>query len=338
VRGAEARLGEEGPALLARLLAELGDRGLLAGVDSVQAEPQPAGFAQRLMKPREKSWSGAGAFFQSMYQNGGRLLFTKPALALIALLAIAGVFVFGYLVAGRYGTPFVVASKVGLGGVVFLLGRFVLVAAHESAHALTMTRFGRTVQKAGVKMIWIFPYAFVDTSEMWFESRRRRIAVTAAGPVSDFTLGGLFSFICLVLPAGGARDVFFQLALAAYVGGIMNLNPMVERDGYNILVDYLREPGLRRRALAQLRWRLSGRGRMDDSPVLARYGVFAIGWLVVGAGFAVAMSLRYQAALEALVPTPVAWSLLIALWVALFVPALAMVLVPLRERFRSCET
>jgi len=59
---------------------------------------------------------------------------------------------------------------------------------------------------------------------------------------------------------------------------------------------------------------------------------------VVGAGFAVAMSLRYQAALEALVPTPVAWSLLIALWVALFVPALAMVLVPLRERFRSCET
>ena len=34
-------------------------------------------------------------------------------------------------------TPFVVASKVGLGGLVFLLGRFVVVAVHELAHGLT---------------------------------------------------------------------------------------------------------------------------------------------------------------------------------------------------------
>jgi putative peptide zinc metalloprotease protein len=338
VRAAELRLGEDGPALLARLLAELGDRGLLAGVEGPEAEVEPAGLTRRLLKPREKAWSGAGRQFERLYRGGGRILFTRPALALIGLIAIAGVFVFAFLVAGRYGTPFVVAKKVGLGGVVFLLGRFALVAAHETAHGLAMARFGRPVQKAGLKLMMIFPYAFVDTSEMWFEPRRRRIAVSAAGPVSDFALGGFFSLVCLALPAGSARDILFQLALAAYVGGLLNLNPMVERDGYNILVDLLREPGLRRRALKQLRWRLSGRGHLEDTPVLARYGLFAVAWLVVGAGFAVAMSLRYQAALEALVPSPVAWSLLISLWVALFVPALAMVLLPLRERFRTWET
>jgi putative peptide zinc metalloprotease protein len=258
-------------------------------------------------------------------------------LAAIAVLAVAGVCAFGFLVAGRYGTPFVVASKIGLGGLVFVAGRFALVAAHETAHGLAMSSFGRRVQKAGLKMVMVFPYAFVDTSDIWFEPRRRRIAVSAAGPVSDLTLGGLFALLCLALPAGATRDIFFQLAFAAYVGGLFNLNPMLERDGYHILVDVLREPGLRRRALAELKWRLAGRGRSSESKVLARYSLFAVGWTFVAAGFAVAMSLRYRTALEALVPGPVAWSMLIALWVALFTPALAMVLMPLRERVRARE-
>ena len=74
---------------------------------------------------------------------------------------------FGYLIAGRYGTPFVVAEKIGLGGLVFLAGRFVVVAVHETAHGLAMASFGRKVEKAGFKLLVIFPYAFVDTSEAW---------------------------------------------------------------------------------------------------------------------------------------------------------------------------
>jgi hypothetical protein len=307
------------------------------GEPEPEAAP-PAGFTQRLLAPREKAWTGAGKWFERLYRDGARLLFTRAALVSIAALFIVGIFVFGFLVAGRYGTPFVVASKVGLGGVIFLLGRFALVAAHETAHGLTMAHFGRPVQKAGLKVLMIFPYAFVDTSEAWFEPRRRRIAVSAAGPVSDFALAGLFSVACLALPAGTGRDIFFQLAFAAYLGGLFNLNPMLQRDGYHILVDVLREPALRRRALEQLRWRLGGQGRAFESPVLGRYALLVLGWSVVAAGFAVVMSLRYQAALTALVPSPVAWSLLIALWVSLFVPALAMVALPLRERFRARET
>ena len=65
----------------------------------------------------------------------------------------------------------------------FLLGRFAVVAVHELAHGLTMASFGRRIERAGLKLIAIFPYAFVDTSEAWFEPRRRRIAISAAGPV-----------------------------------------------------------------------------------------------------------------------------------------------------------
>src|SRR6185503_17419688 len=56
IADAEARLGAGGPARLARLLADLGDRGLLAGVasgtDGTVEEPQP--FLKRLLRPREK--------------------------------------------------------------------------------------------------------------------------------------------------------------------------------------------------------------------------------------------------------------------------------------------
>jgi putative peptide zinc metalloprotease protein len=338
VRAAELQRGEEGPALLARLLAELGDRGFLAGVDGPETEVEPpAGFWQRLLATRSKVWPTAGDFFERLYRGGAWRLFSKQALAAIAVLATVGVGVFGFLVAERYGTPFVVASKVGLGGLVFVLGRFALVASHETAHGLAMSSFGRRVRQAGVKVLMIFPYAYVDTSDIWFEPRRRRIAVSAAGPVSDFSLGALFSLSCLALPSRTLRDICFQLAFAAYVGGLFNLNPLLERDGYHILVDILREPGLRRRAREQFKQRLTGRGGFEDSPVLARYSLFVLAWSVVAAGFAVVMSLRYQTTLTALVPSPVAWSILIALWVALFTPALTMVLLPLRERVRARE-
>jgi putative peptide zinc metalloprotease protein len=325
---AEQRFGHSGPARLARLLADLGGRGLLAGVEGAGGGPAEATqpWYVRLFAPRSMEVEGAGNAFDALYHRGGRLLYTRPAVAALTLLAAAGVAVFAYLVAGRYGTPFVVASKIGLGGLVFLLGRFAVVAAHEVAHGMTMARFGRHVERAGLKLVLVFPYAFVDTSEAWFEPRRRRIAITAAGPASDLVLGALFAVACLLLSPGTVRDVFFQLAFAAYVGACFNLNPFLDRDGYQLLVDVLREPGLRRRAREQLARRLSGRASSTDSPVLARYSLLALAWSCVAALFAIGMTLRYRPALESVAPAGwIAWATMAVVWAALLAPvALAL--------------
>jgi Zn-dependent protease len=337
VAAAEARFGATGPARLARLLADLGERGFLAGVQSGAAgmveEPQP--FFKRLLRPREKSWSGVGRIVDAVYRGGGWVLMTRPALIVLGVLATAGVGVFAYLVAERYGTPFVVARKIGLGGLVFLLGRFAVVVVHELAHGLVMASYGRRIDRAGVKLLVVFPYAFVDTSEAWFEPRRRRIAVSAAGPASDFTLGAIFSLCCLLLDPGTVRDIFFQLAFAAYVGACFNLNPFLDRDGYHILVDVLREPGLRRRAREQFARRLAGRPSTGDSPVLARYSLFGLVWSVLAALFAIAMTLHYRSVLEAVAPEEwIVWVVMATVWVAVFVPVVVVVGRPLVERFR----
>jgi putative peptide zinc metalloprotease protein len=231
----------------------------------------------------------------------------------------------------------VVARKVGIGALIFLLGRLAVVAVHETAHGLTMASYGRRVRRAGIKVLMIFPYAFVDTSEAWFEPRRRRIAISAAGPVSDLTMGAMFSICCLALPAGAIRDVVFQLAFAAYVGALFNLNPFVERDGYQILIDLLREPGLRRRAREQLFRQLSGQGRAGDSPVLTRYAAAGVAWSVLAGCFAAGLSLRYQSRLEDVASGPVVWSVLAILWVGFFVPVIVVLGGPLRQRRRSRE-
>src|SRR4051794_4315806 len=295
VQLSEQRFGATGPARLARLLTDLGERGFLEGVAGGQPLVEaPTSRWRKLVKPREKVFTGVGPRIESIYRGGGWLLFTRPALWLLGALIAAGIATFVALIVGRYGTPFVVARKFGWGGLVFLLGRFAVVGVHETAHGLTMASFGRRIHRAGLKLIAIFPYAFVDTSEAWFEPRRRRIAVSAAGPVSDFSLGAIFALCALVLPEGVVRDIFFNLAFAAYVGGFFNLNPFIERDGYHMLVDWLNEPGLRRRAKEQFERRLSGNRVATDSPVLLRYSLWGIGWSVLAACFAIGMSLRYE--------------------------------------------
>ncbi len=336
VGDAEARFGTRGPARLARLLSDLGERGFLSGVAGAQAAPSaPAGRLARMFKPREKIVKGFGAWIERVYKAAGWVLFTRPVLIFLAVLIAAGIAAFVGLIVGRYGTPFVVASKFGLGGLVFLAGRFAVVAVHELAHGLTMASFGRRVQRAGFKLIAIFPYAFVDTSEAWFEPRRRRIAISAAGPVSDFSVGAVFALLCLFLQPGTVRDILFNLAFAAYVGGFFNLNPFIERDGYHILVDALREPGLRRRAKEQLARKLGGGGASTDSPVLARYSLFGLGWSVLAACFAIGMSLRYEKIFNELLPKPVVYGVMGTLWVAFFLPVIFVLGKPLWQRVRG---
>jgi putative peptide zinc metalloprotease protein len=332
---AEQRFGAAGAPRLARLLADLSERGYLAGVAGAAAEEEaPKGFLRRLFKPREKTVDGLGGFFDALYRRGGWVLFTRPALYSIAVLIVAGLAAFFYLIVGRYGTPFVVSRRIGLGALVFLLGRFAVVAVHETAHGLAMASFGRRIERAGLKLVAIFPYAFVDTSEAWFEPRPRRIAISAAGPISDFSLGAFFS-ICCVFVEGTVRDVFFQLAFAGYVGAFFNLNPFIDRDGYHILVDYLREPGLRKRAKDQFNRRLTGKARTTDSPVLARYSIAGLGWSILAAGFAIFMSLRYEPIMSAFAPRYVVWTVLGTMWLALFIPVFVVLGKPLVERRRA---
>jgi putative peptide zinc metalloprotease protein len=270
---------------LAALLADLGDEGLLAGSDEGLRPGARLGRLGALLRPRAVRVDGLRDHIDRLYRAAGFVLFTRAAFVVLALVAVAGGAAFvGILTAGS-ARPLHVNHGVTLGAAAFLLGRCAVVALHELGHGLTLASFGRRARSVGVKVLLVFPYAFVDTSEAWFEPRRRRLAVSAAGPVTDGVLAGLFSLLAYLL-GGTARDVAFQLALGAYAGMLLNLNPLLERDGYHMLVDALDEPNLRRRAREEVERRIARRPcRAPASQAVAAYGVAALAWSFVAAAF-----------------------------------------------------
>jgi len=317
---AERRNGPGGLAVLSGLLAALADHGLLAGV-----KPAPAAgekdWLKRLLTPRELCRPSAAALLDRAYGAGGWRLFTRPALIASAAIASAGAVACAATVIGDGATPFV-AANLGLGALVFVLGRLLVASAHELAHGLALVALGRAPGRCGVKFVLGFPYAFVDTTAVLFEPRRRRIAVSAAGPASDLTTAGAFALACLVLPPGGARDICLELSLVAYLAALANLNPVLDRDGYHVLVDWLGVPGLRRHAR---RWLAAGavRGDRDRTRAVVWYAAATIAWGCAVAGFVVVLSLRYLDDLLSIVPASAAWAVLIAVWSLALLPVLS---------------
>ena len=332
IAAAHGRWGPDGAGRLAGLLADLGERGLLVGVEETPPPP-PKRRWMRAFRTRQWDVKWAGTVFERVYRAGAWVLFTLPVLLAVSVICVAGLVAFVYLIAGRDVSPFVVASRVGLGGLIFLAGRFLVVLVHEFAHGLTVASYGRKVPKAGLKMVLVFPYAYVDTSEAWFEPSRRRIAISAAGPVSDLSIGGAAALLTVFWPTGTVQDIWFQLSLAAYTGAIFNLNPLLDRDGYHILVDLCASPGCGGGRRTGSRRRLSGRqAEPDDAGVLATYAVTALVWSLATLAFTVAMTQRYYTLLTSLAPASVVWSVFIAFYVLMLLPIIGVFWKAFRDR------
>ncbi len=328
-------VGEHGSGRLARLIADFGERGLLEGVAPTPRQEAPPNLLQRAFKVRERTFGWVPEYFKTAYRHWGRLYFSPLSATFLVLLSLAGVAVFSYLIGARHETPLVVAHRLLVGGAVFIAGRFAIVMVHELAHGLALAHYGRSTSRAGLRLLFIFPYAFVDSSESYFEPRNHRIVISAAGPLSDFSLAALFSILCAIAPSGNVREVFFQLAFAGYVGGFFNVNPFLDRDGYQILCDWLREPALKQRARAQLRQRISGQlSGEQTSPVLGRYAVAGLVWSLIGAGFVAVLSLRYYGRLSALAPQSLVLAGFILFFVVLLLPIPVALGAPLVSRAR----
>ena len=326
IADAERRHGPVGLRELLAVLAELSDSGLLAG-----ASESPAGRPgrlRRILRVRTRPIGPLPGLIDRLYRAGGFVLFTRAALVGQAVTILLGAAAFAGVLSGTGARPFRVADHVGLGAAAFIAGRLAAVAVHELAHALTLASLGRRARAVGVKLVVVVPYAYVDTTEAWLEPRRRRIAVSAAGPFADLLVGGAASLVALAA-AGPARDIAFQLALGSYAAALLNANPMLERDGYHVLVDCLREPDLRRRARAQLLTCMSGRPSAVREPRSVRlYGVAGVAWSLLTAAFVVTVALGAGARLERVPAVPLA---VLAGAVAL-TPTLAMVWLSVRDR------
>jgi putative peptide zinc metalloprotease protein len=233
------------------------------------------GWGRRVLRTlASKTWQfkNIDGFYSTIQRSFGWLFFTPVFLILWLLVTLAGLGAFVTLLLGYRTAPAVVDSGMNRPVLVELAALWCALLVsfflHESAHALTVKHFGRSLRAGGLMLYFGMPAFFVDTSDIWRSPRRARMLVSAAGPMADLFVGGLAALLVLLNAGNTLLDsVAYKLAFTCYIATLFNTNPLLELDGYYILVDWLRLPDLRRRALAFVRgplWRKLGTGQTED--------------------------------------------------------------------------
>ena len=178
----------------------------------------------------------------------------------------------------------------------FLLGRFAVVAVHETAHGLTMASFGRRVERAGLQAGADLPVrvrghlgGVVRAAPAADRDQRRRAGVGL------LARRGVLAVLRCCCPRAPCATSSSSSRSPRYVGAFFNLNPFIERDGYHMLVDCAaragpaaaREGAVRAAAVAAA-------GPPTDSPVLAATRCAGSAGRCWRRCFAIGMSLRYE--------------------------------------------
>ena len=134
-----------------------------------------------------------------------------------------------------------------------LLVMLPVYAVHELAHAAVCDYYGAKPREIGTGLYYLAPYFYCDTSDSWRISRRGRIMISLAGPLSTVTIASFLVFWSYFVPPGPEQNVLKVAAFFGYYGSLINFSPVIETDGYYILADVLNIPNLRDEAFSYIK-------------------------------------------------------------------------------------
>jgi putative peptide zinc metalloprotease protein len=227
----------------------------------------------------EISVKGLDGFVSALYRAGGWRLFTRTAVVGLWVLILGGFY--GFFQAQSHHRLFDVGGAGVAGAVAVAVAYLVALVLHELMHALAVKSYGRRVTRGGFMMMMGMPFAFVDTSDMWFGTRWSRIVVTLSGPLSTLGLAGACALTAAFVTDPVVGGIAFQLAFALYLNSLYNLNPLMPLDGYQALADALRQPRLRAEASAYFTRGVWADLRAGRRPRLKQWGLAAYGMTAV---------------------------------------------------------
>ena len=285
------------------------------GRDDGRSRLRRAGSAvfRNLMR-MQLSVSNLDPKIERLYRSVGWRFFTRTGVVLLWAVILGGLY--GFVRAQDRQQLFALGGAGAVGVVLVALAYLTALLIHELSHALAVKSYGRRVNRGGFMSMMGMPFAFMDTSDMWFGSRWSRIVVALSGPLSTAALAGVAALSAAYLPTSSvAAALLFQLAYGLYMNTLYNFNPLMPLDGYQALADGLRMPRLRGEAIGYFTrgvWRdIAQRRRPGLKQVgLLGYGVAA---LAAAVGFMLMALLAWRSKLgpqvHKVLPAP--WDLLV---------------------------
>jgi putative peptide zinc metalloprotease protein len=135
----------------------------------------------------------------------------------------------------------------------------VVIAIHESAHALTCINFGGEVTELGFMLIFFAPAFYANVSDAYlFDKKWHKYWVTLAGGYSELIIcsTAVFTWV-LSEPESFLNHVAYNTMVFAGVSTIIfNYNPLIKLDGYYLLSDILEISNLRENSAAYISYLL----------------------------------------------------------------------------------
>ncbi len=217
-----------------------------------------------------------------LYRAGAWIFFTRFAQVLYLAVAAIGIYLFIRIL----GDPQFRFTERNLGATIVLLWVAATLSStlHEMGHALATKHYGREVYRGGLMLYYGLPAAFVDTTDIWLESKRPRVAVALAGPLTSILIASLCSILLWFSPSAIYSPILFQIASIAFFITFLNLNPTLRLDGYYILSDLLEITSLRERSFAFFRHtliqKILKRERLTrDEIIFVFFGLLTVAWI-----------------------------------------------------------
>ncbi len=127
---------------------------------------------------------------------------------------------------------------------------------HEFSHAYVAKKYGLRIPTMGIAFLVLWPVMYTDATDAWrLYSRNKRLAITAAGVLSETVIASLATIGWVMSTSGIWQSIFFVVASANWLATLLiNVNPALRFDGYYLLSDFLRIENLHSRAFALARW------------------------------------------------------------------------------------
>lgn len=224
-------------------------------------------------------WVEVDAGFARLHRRL-RPLFSRRAPLPWALVGAAGLL--AWMVARVTGT--LTAAPLGpwAWALAFALALPLFMAVHEVAHGLACKANGRRVKAVGFTLHdYLLPSLYVDVTDMYMSSRRARIAVDLAGPLSNLVIASLATGVALALPPVAFRATLVLVADVNVALALFTAWPFhgFQEDGYQALSESLRTTLLRSRSWARVRALLTRQPPVLHAPAMPT-AVFVFGFVL----------------------------------------------------------
>jgi len=222
-----------------------------------------------------------------LYQSGFHRLFNTPFLVFLIISSLLGAAAFLDSINKRNFSLLSSGGSVLLGLAVLILLNYIAIICHEISHALACKHYGRTVNGGGTTLYMGLPAFYVDITDAWMLPKKKRMVVTAVGGLAQFFLAGLAAGLAWFLPPNPLSPFLYKFSVLSYLSVFLNLNPLLELDGYYLLIDWLDTPGLKDRAREFLRKSLIGKLRRREKlsfeeRIYAAFGLGGLVWSALG--------------------------------------------------------